>query len=121
VARGDLATIEPETEKYYRDLYDGLVQLVDLTQTYRDLASGARDISLNRLSQSTNEVMNTLTVVATIILPLTFVAGVCGMNFSGGPYAMPELGWRFGYPAAMLGMAAVAAVMLAYFRERGWL
>jgi magnesium transporter len=121
LARGDPDYIREPTEKYYRDVYDHLVQLVDLTETYRDLARGARDIYLNSLSQSTNEVMKTLTVVATLLLPLTFVVGVYGMNFSGGPYNMPELGWRFGYPAVMFGMASVTLVLLVYFRQEGWL
>jgi magnesium transporter len=121
LARGDVAHVQASTEKYYRDVYDHLVQHVDLVETYRDLASGARDIYLNTLSQSTNEVMKRLTVVATIILPLTFVVGVYGMNFGGGPYNMPELGWRFGYPAVLLGMALTAGVMLQYFRAEGWL
>jgi magnesium transporter len=121
LARGDPEQIRPATEKYYRDVYDHLVQLVDLTETYRDLARGARDIYLNTLSQSTNEVMKRLTVVATVVLPLTFVAGVFGMNFSGGPWNMPELGWPFAYPAVVVGMLAVAVVLVAYFRSEGWL
>jgi len=119
--RGHAAHVRSGTQKYYRDVYDHLVQHVELVETYRDLASGARDIYLNTLSQSTNEVMKRLTVVATIILPLTFVVGVYGMNFGGGPYNMPELGWRFGYPAVMMGMGLIAAVMLGYFRSSGWL
>jgi magnesium transporter len=121
LARGDPEYVQGVTEKYYRDVYDHLVQLVDLTETYRDLARGARDIYLNSLSQSTNEVMKTLTVVATLILPLTFVVGVYGMNFSGGPYNMPELGWRFGYPGLMLGMASITLILLVYFRRQRWL
>lgn len=123
LARGDPPQIDAETEKYFRDVYDHLVQIADLTETYRDLVSGARDIYLNALSQSTNEVMKVLTVVATIFIPLTFVAGIYGMNFDPGasPYNMPELGWTFGYPAAMLGMALVAVVMVVYFRRRGYL
>ena len=121
LARGDPDQIGASTEKYFRDVYDHLVQLVDLTETYRDLARGARDIYLNSLSQSTNEVMKTLTVVATLVLPLTFIVGVYGMNFSGGPFNMPELGWRFGYPAVMVGMASVTVVLLAYFRQERWL
>ncbi|WP_276281786.1 magnesium/cobalt transporter CorA [Halorussus caseinilyticus] len=120
LARGDPDQIRETTEKYYRDVYDHLVQLVDLTETYRDLAGGARDIYLNSLSLSTNEVMKKLTVVATIVLPLTFVVGVYGMNFSGGPYNMPELGWTYGYPAVMVGMLAVTVVLVAYFRESGY-
>ncbi|MFC7020527.1 MULTISPECIES: magnesium/cobalt transporter CorA [Haloarcula] len=121
LARGDPAQVAPETEKYFRDVYDHLVQVVDLTETYRDLVAGARDIYLNTLSQSTNEVMKVLTVVATIFIPLTFVAGVYGMNFADSPYNMPELTWTFGYPATMLGMALIVAVMLAHFRRRGYL
>ena len=121
LARGDPDQIQPETEKYFRDVYDHLVQVVDLTETYRDLVAGARDIYLNTLSQSTNEVMKVLTVVATIFIPLTFVVGVYGMNFAGGPYNMPELGWTFAYPATMLGMFLIVAVMLAHFRQRGYL
>jgi magnesium transporter len=123
LARGDPTHIQPETEKYYRDVYDHLVQLADLTETYRDLVSGTRDIYLNALSQSTNEVMKTLTVVATIFIPLTFVAGVYGMNFdpAASPYNMPELGWAYGYPAAMLVMGLIALAMLAFFRRREYL
>jgi magnesium transporter len=118
LARGDPRQVQVDTEKYYRDVYDHLVQVVDLTETYRDLARGTRDIYLNTVSQSTNEVMKVLTVIATIFLPLTFVVGVYGMNFAGGPYKMPELGWRFGYPAVMLGMTLLGLGMLVYFRQR---
>jgi magnesium transporter len=121
LARGDPPQIQDDTEKYYRDVYDHLVQQVDLTETYRDLASGARDIYLNALSQSTNEVMKVLTVVATIFIPLTFVVGVYGMNFAGSPYNMPELGWTYAYPAVMVGMGLVAVVMLAYFRRQDYI
>ena len=121
LARGDVRAIRADTQKYYRDVYDQLIQLVDLLETYRDLVVGTRDIYLNALSQSTNEVMKVLTVVATIFIPLTFVAGVYGMNFSGGAYNMPELTWKFGYPAVMLGMAGVAALMVFYFRRQSYI
>ena len=115
--RGDTDHVSEPIEKYYRDVYDHLVQVVELTETYRDLTAGARDIYLNTLSQSTNEVMRRLTVVATVVLPLTFVAGVFGMNFE----TMPELTWPYAYYATMLGMGAVALVLTAYFRREGWL
>ena len=121
LSRGDSEYVRESTEKYYRDVYDHLVQTVELVEIYRDLAGGARDIYLNTVSQSTNEVMKVLTVVATIFLPLTFVVGIYGMNFDGGPYNMPELGWTFGYPAVMLGMGLVAVMMLWYFREQEYL
>ncbi|WP_440990231.1 magnesium/cobalt transporter CorA [Haloarchaeobius baliensis] len=117
LARGDLDFVDEATEKYYRDVYDHVVQLVELNETYRDLVTGARDIYLNSLSMSTNEVMKTLTVVATIVLPLTFVVGVYGMNFE----RMPELAWPYAYHAVMLGMGGIAGVMVLYFRREGWL
>ncbi|MFB6105293.1 MAG: magnesium/cobalt transporter CorA [Halobacteriaceae archaeon] len=117
LARGDVPAIDPETEKYYRDVHDHLVQLVDLVETYRDLTTGARDIYLNALSMSTNEVMKRLTVVATIVLPLTLVAGVYGMNFE----QMPELGWPYAYPAVIAGMAGMALVLVWYFRSLEWI
>ncbi|WP_255150277.1 magnesium/cobalt transporter CorA [Halorarius halobius] len=117
LARGDPEQVREATEKYFRDVYDHLVQVVDLTETYRDLTSGARDIYLNTLSQSTNEVMKRLTVIAVVFLPLTFVAGLFGMNFA----AMPELDWPYAYHATVLGMALVAVVLAAYFREQRYL
>jgi magnesium transporter len=121
LARGDPEYVKETTEKYFRDIYDHLVQIADLTETYRDLARGARDIYQNTVAQSTNEVMKTLTVVATILLPLTFVVGVFGMNFADGPFNMPELSWPLAYPATMLGMAVVAFVLVVYFSEEDWL
>jgi magnesium transporter len=117
LARGDPEQISAETEKYFRDIYDHLVQQGDLVETYRDLATGARDIYLNVLSMSTNEVMKRLTVVATIVLPMTVVVGVYGMNFA----EMPELDWTYGYPAVLLGMLGMAGVMVWYFRRTEWL
>ena len=121
LARGDPDEVQAATEKYYRDVYDHLVQLVDLTETYRDLARGARDIYLNSLSQSTNEAMKALTVVATIILPLTLVVGLFGMNFGNSPLNMPELGWPYAYPTVLLGMVGASLVLLVYFRQEEWL
>lgn len=117
LARGSPDEIQVETEKYFRDVYDHLVQQGDLVETYRDLVTGARDIYLNVLSMSTNEVMKRLTVVATIVLPMTVVVGVYGMNFE----TMPELGWTFGYPAVIFGMVGMAGIMSWYFRQEGWL
>ena len=123
LARGDAETVTDRNEKYFRDIYDHLVQAVDLTETYRDLTTGSRDIYLNQVSQSTNEVMKVLTVVATIFIPLTFVVGIYGMNFdpAASPYNMPELLWPYGYPATMLGMLAIVLIMLSYFRRQHWI
>ncbi|WP_338728431.1 magnesium/cobalt transporter CorA [Haladaptatus sp. DJG-WS-42] len=121
LARGDPKQIQQPTEKYYRDVYDHIVQVVDLIETYRDLVSGARDIYLNVLSQSTNDVMKTLTVVATIVLPLTLVTGLFGMNFAGSAYNMPELQWPYAYPTVLLGMFLITIILVVYFRERSFL
>lgn len=121
LSHGDVPEIASPNEKYFRDVYDQLMQIVDLIETYRDLTSGSRDIYLNAVSQSTNEVMKTLTVVATIFIPLTFIAGVYGMNFTDTPFAMPELYWTYGYPAAMLRMGILAGLMLVYFRNEDWI
>ena len=121
LSRGDIPQVADENEKYFRDVYDHLVQVVDLIETYRDLTGGSRDIYLNAVSQSTNDVMKTLTVVATIFIPLTFVAGVYGMNFADTPFAMPELSWTYGYPATMVGMALLGGIMLVHFRRQEWI
>jgi magnesium transporter len=121
LSRGDIPQVDDANEKYFRDVYDHLVQVVDLIETYRDLSGGSRDIYLNAVSQSTNDVMKTLTVVATIFIPLTFVVGVYGMNFADTPLAMPELYWSYGYPATMLGMGILATLMLAHFRGQDWI
>ena len=121
LSRGDIPEVADQNEKYFRDVYDHLIQVVDLIETYRDLTGGSRDIYLNAVSQSTNEVMKTLTVVATIFIPLTFVVGVYGMNFADTPFAMPELYWTYGYPAVMIGMAVIAGMMLVHFRRQDWI
>jgi len=123
LARGDPDQVGSQTEKYFGDVYDHLVGIVDLTETYRDLTIGARDIYLNTVSQSTNEVMRTLTVVATVFLPLAFIAGVYGANFdpASSAFNTPELLWPYAYPAATLGRLLVAAVTLAYFRRQEYL
>jgi magnesium transporter len=120
LARGDPAHVDEHAEKYFRDVHDHLVHVVDFIETYRDLVAGTRDIYLNTVQQSSNEVMKVLTVIATIFLPLTFVAGVYGMNFADSPYNMPELGWTFGYPAVMVGMALVGVVMAWAFQRAGY-
>jgi magnesium transporter len=121
LARGDISAVRESTERYYRDVYDDVVEIVDLTETYRDLTRGTRDIYLNVVSQSTNEVMKRLTVVATIFIPLTFVVGVYGMNFAGHPANLPELSWPYAYPAVMTGMGLVTGILLVHFRREGWI
>lgn len=115
--REENALIQQETRVYLRDCYDHAVQLMDMTETYRELASGLMDLHISTVGQRTNEVMKVLTIFAAIFIPLTFIAGLYGMNFE----VMPELGWKFGYPTALGVMVVVAGVLLIYFRRKGWL
>ncbi len=117
LARGELDLITPETIPYLRDVYDHTIQVVDTVETFRDVISGMRDTYLTVLSTRMNEVMKVLTIIATIFIPLTFVAGLYGMNFE----FMPELKWRWAYPSALALMLAIAVVMLVYFKKKRWL
>lgn len=105
------------TLPYLRDLYDHTIQIIDTVETYRDMVSGLMDLHMSTMSQRMNEVMKVLTIIATIFIPLSFVAGVYGMNFRH----MPELGWRYGYFGALGLMLAVAVGMLVYFKRKKWL
>jgi len=102
---------------YLRDLYDHAVQVIDTTETMREMLSGLLEAYLSGLSNRMNEVMKVLTIIATIFIPLTFIAGIYGMNFQH----MPELAWRWAYPTAMVVMAVIAGAMLYYFRRKRWL
>lgn len=115
--------IRDDTRVFLRDCYDHTVQIMDLVETFRELAAGLVDIYLSSLGQKTNETMRLLTVISTIFIPLTFLAGVWGMNFDPGssPWNMPELRWRWGYPAALVFMFALGVTMLLLFQRRGWL
>jgi len=115
--RRDSQLIQDATVIYLRDLYDHTIQVVDTLETLRDMLSGMLDIYLSSVSNRLNEVMKVLTIIATIFMPLTFLAGLYGMNFKH----MPELEWRYGYLALLVVMAAIAVAMLAYFRRKRWL
>lgn len=115
--------VSDETRVYLRDCYDHAVQLIDLLESYRDIAGDVRDYYLSSISNRMNEIMKTLTVIATIFLPLSFIAGVYGMNFNTtvSKWNMPELNWKFGYLFALGLMSIVAFGMLYLFKRRGWL
>lgn len=115
--RGDSALVRKETGMFLRDLYDHTVHVVDTLEIYREVVSGMLELYMSSLSNRMNEVMKVLTIMATIFIPLTFIAGVYGMNFSN----MPELKWRWGYPAVWLVMLGCVGVMLVYFRKKKWL
>jgi magnesium transporter len=121
--REEHPNINPETRLYLRDVYDHTVQLVEQMETHREVASGALDIYLSTINNRMNEVMKVLTIIATIFIPLSFVAGVYGMNFDqrASPLNMPELSWYWGYPFALAIMAAIAFGLLIYFRRKRWL
>jgi magnesium transporter len=115
--------IRDHARVYLRDCYDHAFQVIDLLENYRDIASGLIEIYLSSINTRLNEVMKVLTVIATIFMPLTFIAGVYGMNFKTdiSPWNMPELSWYFGYPFALGLMAVVTVLMLFYFKQKKWL
>ncbi|MBU0533866.1 MAG: magnesium/cobalt transporter CorA [Candidatus Omnitrophica bacterium] len=115
--RGESKLIYKSTMIYLRDVYDHTIQVIDSVETFRDMLSGMLDIYLSSISNRMNEVMKVLTIIATIFIPLTFIAGVYGMNFR----FMPELQWKLGYPFVWLIMAGVAGLMMLYFRRKKWL
>jgi magnesium transporter len=115
--RDESELVSDETRIYLRDLYDHSIHVIDTTETLRDIVAGMLEVYLSSVSNKLNQVMKVLTVMSSIFIPLTFVAGVYGMNFK----YMPELEWQYGYPAIMLGMLAVAVGLLAIFRRKEWL
>ncbi len=115
--RGESPLIRESTGIYLRDVYDHTIEVIDTVESFRDMISGMLDIYLSSISNRMNEVMKVLTIFAAIFIPLTFVAGIYGMNFE----FMPELRWHFGYFGVLIGMASVAGGMLVYFRRKRWL
>jgi magnesium transporter len=114
--------ISDEVRIYLRDCYDHTIQVLDMVETYREIASSLMDVYLSSVSNKMNEVMKVLTVMSSIFIPLTFIAGVYGMNFDPevSPFNMPELKWYWGYPVCLAVMAGIAISMVAFFRRRGW-
>jgi len=117
LGRRESPLIRETTEIYLRDVYDHTIQVMDALETYREMLSGMLDIYLSSISNRLNSVMKVLTIIATIFMPLTFIAGIYGMNFK----YMPELEWRWGYPAVWLVVAGIGISMLIYFKKKKWL
>jgi magnesium transporter len=115
--RWESPLINKSIDIYLRDVYDHTIQVIDSLETFRDMLSGMLDIYLSSVSNRMNEVMKVLTIIATIFIPLTLIAGIYGMNFR----YMPELDWVWGYPMVYVIMLAISAVMLMYFRRKKWL
>jgi magnesium transporter len=113
--------IHEETKPFLRDCYDHVVQIVEILETFTERTAALTDLYLSSLSFKMNETMKVLTVIATIFIPLSFIASVYGMNFDRrSPFNMPELGWYFGYPLALGLMVVVAVGLVIYFIRRGW-
>lgn len=123
LTRDEHGLLQRETRLYLRDCYDHAVQLMDLLETYREIASGLMDVYASSVNVKLSEIMKVLTVIATVFMPLGFIASLYGMNFDRrvSAWNMPELGWRFGYPFALILMVACAAGMIGYFWRSGWL
>ena len=120
--RDESTIITAATRPYLRDAYDHTVQLMDIVETYREIASGLLDVYLSSQSARLNEVMKVLTIIATIFMPMSFVASLYGMNFdTTHPFNMPELGWPFGYALVLALMATIATGLLWWFKRKGWL
>jgi magnesium transporter len=109
--------IRPATKLFLRDLYDHAIHIVDSIETYREMLSGMLDIYLSSVSNRMNQVMKVLTIIATLFMPLTFLAGIYGMNFKH----MPELDWPWAYPLLLLAMFGLAGAMVYFFKKKNWL
>ena len=117
LAKAESELVQEGTGLFFRDVYDHTVQIIDTIESYRDLLSGMIDLYLSTISNRTNEVMKVLTIIATIFIPITFVAGIYGMNFE----VIPELKWRWGYAGFWVVILLIATTMLIYFRRKKWL
>jgi magnesium transporter len=117
MTRNESGLIGESTRIYVRDIYDHTVELIETIETFRDILSGLLEMHMSAVSKRMNEVMQVLTIIATIFIPLTFIAGVYGMNFIN----MPELTWEYGYPITWVVMIAIAVVLMVYFRRKRWI
>jgi len=117
LSRGELDEIPSDALPFFRDVYDHFLRINDISEGYRDLVTSALDAYLSVQSNRMNEIMKTLTLMSTVMLPLTFIVGLYGMNFKH----MPELDWAWGYPAVIGAMVLVVTGILFWFRHRGWI
>lgn len=115
--KDDSKLVQKNTKIFLRDVYDHTIQIIETVETLRDMVAGLLEIYLSSLSNKMNEVMKVLTIIATIFIPLTFIAGIYGMNF----HYMPELSWKLGYPMAIGGMFILGLIMLLFFKKKKWL
>jgi magnesium transporter len=117
IQRSESPLLNEKTRRYFGDIYDHAIRIIEAIESYRDLIAGMLDIYLSSVSNKMNETMKVLTVFASIFIPLTFIAGVYGMNFE----YMPELKWRWGYPALWFIFIGVSVFLLRFFKKKKWL
>lgn len=117
LSRSESPFLQESTKVFFRDVYDHVIQIVDTTETLREMVSASLDIYLSSISYRLNAVMKVLTIITTIFMPLTFIVGIYGMNFEH----MPELKWEWGYPLVLGVMMAIAIAMLGFFRLKKWI
>jgi magnesium transporter len=117
LVRGEFSLVSETTAVYLRDVYDHTIQVIDTLESLRDVLGGMLDLYLSTISNRMNEVMKVLTIIATIFIPLSFAAGIYGMNFK----YMPELEWQWGYFMFWGIIVVVVISMIAYFRKKAWL
>ncbi|HXA01325.1 MAG TPA: magnesium/cobalt transporter CorA [Cytophagaceae bacterium] len=115
--KGETELLLPATQIFIRDVYDHTIQVIDTVESYRDVLASMVDIYMSSISNRMNSVIKVLTIISTIFIPLTFVAGVYGMNFD----YMPELKWKYGYPVVWIFMIVSVGFMLMYFKKKKWL
>jgi magnesium transporter len=122
IDKGEHDLLSDEVCRYLRDCYDHTVQIIDLIEVYNELLGELMNVYLSAIANKTNDVMRLLTIISTIFIPLTFVAGVYGMNFNPdkSPFNMPELNWYWGYLACWLLMLTIAGILVYLFWRRGW-
>ena len=117
LVKSESSLIQEQMHIYLRDVYDHTIQIIDTIESYRDVLAGMLDIYLSTVSNRMNEVMKVLTIIATIFIPITFVAGIYGMNFK----FMPELEWRWGYVMVWAIIAVAVGIMIGFFKKKQWL
>jgi len=117
LVKGEPSLVSESTRLFFRDVYDHTIQVIDTIESYRDILAGMLDIYLSTVSNKMNEVMKVLTIIATIFIPITFVAGIYGMNFK----FMPELEWRWGYAMVWAIIVVVVGFMVGFFKKKEWI
>ncbi|MGR8997770.1 MAG: magnesium/cobalt transporter CorA [Gammaproteobacteria bacterium] len=117
IQRSESPLLDAKTKRYFGDIYDHAIRIIEAMESYRDLIAGMLDIYLSSVSNKMNETMKVLTIFASIFIPLTFIAGVYGMNFD----YMPELKWRWSYPVVWLVFIGVSVFLLRFFKKKKWL